>query len=327
MSNPRPVTTGVTSPAQPELAPLQAGIDWLQYSVEWPPQLAQWPNQSDALLKVLSGALPPSDGINLTGEILRPMPGYNGGQAATHARIFWHDMNRAQHIGVVMTGDDLRSVLAIPYPHEGLLRWTVAKARKIARLDFALDVHDPRANPREILEAWHAKTATTPAQKVMEYTSYERTPEGNIVDSPTVYVGARQSDRQLRIYNKGRQMGTDTPWIRIELQLRDQRAWSLAKAMVRNGIARAGQQAIRDYISVPECRWWMEAVSGEAVYIAPVGKKETNTERWIREVCIPAINKTVAEQIEIGRWDLYDALDGVLSDLLRNAPPRKGKRL
>lgn len=319
-TNPRLVTTGVTPPEEKTPHTLRAGLDWLQYSVEWPPQLSKWPDNNNALLTVLRSALPPVDKISLTGELIRPMPGYNGAMGATHARMFWHSENRWQNIGVVMTGDDMRSVLSIPFPHEALLRWCVAKSKKIARLDFALDVHDVTANPRDIMTAWKGKSATTPAQKVMEFTSYEKTTDGTILAAPTVYVGARQSDRQLRIYDKARQMGLDTPWVRIELQLRDQRAWALAQAMVRHGIARAGQQAIRDYITVPEVRWWLDAVSGEAVYIEPVGKKETNTEKWIREVCLPAIRKVAAEQIEQGRWTLYDQVYDVLGDLLRTYP-------
>lgn len=325
MNNPRLVTTGVTPPENLYPAPLQAGLDWLQYSVEWPSQLQQWPDTSAALLRVLAEALPPVEKITLSGELLRPMPGYNGGMGASHARLFWHSENRWQNIGVVMTGDDMRSILSIPMPHEALLRWCVAKSKKISRLDFALDVHDPDANPRDILEAWRSKSATTPAQKVMEFTSYEKQHDGTVALAPTVYVGTRSSDRQLRIYNKQAQMGTDYPWTRIELQLRDQRAWNMAEAMVRNGIGKAGQQAIRDFITVPEIRWWLDAVSGEAVYIEPVGKRETATEKWIREVCLPAIRRTAAAQIESGNWALYDAVDALISDLLRESIQKGGK--
>ena len=96
--------------------------------------------------------------------------------------------------------------------------------------------------------------------------------------------------------------------------------------MAKSGIAPAGQQAIRDYVSIPNLGWWNEAVSGETVYIEPVGKKETATERWIREVCIPAIHKTTAAQIEEGNWALYDALETLLSDLLRETDPEQKKR-
>jgi DNA relaxase NicK len=190
------------------------------------------------------------------------MPGYNGGMGATHARLFWHSENRRQNIGVVMTGEDMRSVLAVPMPHEALLRWCVAKSKKISRLDFALDIFDSAANPHDILDAWKTGKATTPAQKVMDFTSYAKDTDGNAVAAPTVYVGARQSDRQLRIYDKAKQMGVDRPWVRVELQVRDDRAWHLAMAMVRYGISRAGQQALRDYVAIPELRWWVDAVSG-----------------------------------------------------------------
>lgn len=325
MNNPRLVTTGVTPMSNNSPTPTRCGIDWLQLSVEWPPQLNEWPNQQTAVTKLLKSALPPSEKITLSGEILRPMPGYNSGMGASHARLFWHTENKWQNIGVIMTGDDLRAMIAIPLPHEALIRWAIAKSKKISRLDFALDVFNPVANAADIMDEWKSGNLGTSATKVMEFNSYEKGTDGKVISAPTVYVGSRQSDRQLRVYDKRRQLGTDYPWTRIEIQLRDRAAWQLANAMVRAGIGPAGQQAIRDYVRIPELRWWNEAVTGETVYIEPVGKKETDTERWIRTVCLPAIHKTASAQIEAGRWELYDAVETLLADLLRETQPKGGK--
>jgi hypothetical protein len=240
---------------------------------------------------------------------------------ATHARLFWHSLNRTQCIGVVMTGADLGAVLAIPYPHDALIRWCVAKAHKIARLDFALDVFDPASDPLDLLHEWKRGELATPARYVQELTSYAGNPGGDVQRASTVYIGARQSDRQLRVYNKAAQLQLGGHWTRIELQLRDSRAWQMARAMVLHGIARAGQQAIRDYINAPRLTWWQRATSGDTAYIEPVGKKQTATEKWLIDVALPVARRVAREQIADGRWTMYDAIERVLTDLLQETKP------
>ncbi len=325
---PLTLNRGVTPDETSKPQPAQAGIDWLQYSVEWPPSLRTWPSNSEAIMSVLKTALPPADGITLTGELLRPVQGYSDGVVATHARLFWHRSIPGQHIGVIMTGADLGAILTIPYPHESLIRWCVARSRKIARLDFSLDIHDPEANPRDLLHEWKRGHVRTPARTVFEYTSYTSSKEKGISDASTVYVGAMKSDRQMRVYDKAAERGVSGDWTRIELTLRDERAWSLARAMIRYGIGRAGQQAIREYFHVPLLAWWKRATDGETVYIEPTGRKETGTEKWIMETCLPTIRRVALEQIASGKWVMYDALEKTLADLIsESANPGRTPRI
>lgn len=44
------------------------------------------------------------------------------------------------------------------------------------------------------------------------------------IDGRTLYLGAKTSKAQVRIYEKGKQMGTDQEWTRLELQFRPQKA-------------------------------------------------------------------------------------------------------
>lgn len=307
---------GVTDPAKRTLTPPRASIDWLQYSVRWPPDVPSWPDDPGATARILGAALPPADDIKLTGEILHPIRGYSDGMAATHARLFWHRRNRMQHIGVIMAGDDLRAMLTIPYPHEALIRWAVAKAHKIARLDFALDVYDPRANPLDVLDMWKHGHVGTPARKVSRVSSFENDATQGITEAATVYIGSRDGDRFIRVYDKAREQGVSGTWVRIEIVTRDERAWSLAKSCALYGIERAGQQAVRDFASIPKLSWWREALSAELAYIEPVGRALTNTDKWIYDVCLPAIQKRAKEQIAAGQWAVYDAVERALADIL-----------
>lgn len=307
---------GVTNPENRVSTPPQAAIDWLQYSVRWPPEIHEWPDDPGAAFRILSHALPPSDDIKLTGEILHPVRGYSDGMAATHARLFWHRRNRMQHIGVIMAGQDLGAMLTIPYPHDALIRWTVAKAHKIARVDFSLDVFDPASSPLDILHLWKRGDVATPARTVSNVSSYVNDPNHGVVEAATVYVGARDGDRFLRVYDKAKERGVSGTWTRLELVMRDARAWSFAQSCITFGIERAGQQAIREYVRIPSLTWFNAALTAEAAYIEPVGRAMTNTDKWIYDVCLPAIQKRAKEQIAAGSWAVYDAVERALSDIL-----------
>jgi len=235
---------------------------------------------------------------------------------ATHARLFWHRLNRMQHIGVIMAGQDLGAILTIPYPHEALVRWAVAKAHKIARLDFALDVFTPDASPLDILHLWKRGEVGTPARTVSNVSSYKVGAVTGVTEAATVYIGGRDGDRFLRVYDKAAEQGVSYPWTRIELVTRDERAWSLAKSCALNGIEAAGRQAIRDYVRVPKLDWWNAALTGDVVYIEPIGRGLTNTDKWISNVCLPAIQKRAKELIAEGDWRLYDDLERTLAHIL-----------
>ena len=316
---------GVTNPELHPTHTTTCSLDWLQYSIPWPAGIATMPQGGPALINVLKSALPPSDAITVTGELLHGGRGYTDGMQSTHARLFWHRLNRMQHIGVLMTGEDLRAVLTIPFPHDALVRWCVAKAKKIARLDFALDVFDPQANPTDVLHMWKRGDVGTPARYVELRSSYTSTREGGVIEAPTVYVGAPDSDRRIRVYDKAKEKGVPGPWTRIEIQMRDARAWSLARSCATYGIERAGLTAIRDFVTIKSLGWWSRATTGTPVYIEPVGRAETNTDKWLREVCLPAIEKRAKEQIALGSWALYDAVERTLADVLRQTDVRRSK--
>jgi len=317
---------GVTNPSNRVTTPPQASIDWLQYSVEWPPSLHAFPTGGASLNEVLKACLPPHDAFGLTGEIGYGGKGYTDSMQGTHARLFWHRQNRMQHIGVLMTGEDLRATLTIPYPHEALVRWCVARSKKIARIDFALDVFDPKSNPLDVLTLWKRGHVATPARTVQVFNTYTTSSDGVVIEAPTVYVGAANGDRRMRIYDKAKEQGVSGTWTRLELQLRDDRAWAFAKSCAIYGIERAGQQAIRDYVSIPKLNWWNNALIAELAYIEPSGRKETNTDVWIREVCFPAIERRAKEMIAVGEWTLYDECEKLLARLISDTNKKDGEK-
>jgi hypothetical protein len=315
MNNPPSTNRGVTDPFSSQKQLPVVSIDWLQYSVAWPDGIHQWPDHGFAETQIIKQVFPPHDKLYLTGEIVNPIRGYNNGQQASFGRVFWHSTNRAQHIGVIFTGDDMRAAVNVLMPNMQLLNWALAKSKKISRLDVAVDIYDKRADPSDVLTMWKSGDVGTPARTVTETTSYLHTTDHGIVKTPTIYVGSRAGDKMLRVYDKGKKEQTNGPWIRAELQTRDDVAGLLAKAIQGNGIPDTGRQAIRAFCHIPSLPWWHDAMSGPAVGIEQVGRRETNTERWVMNVALPACQKLAEQQIEDGILTAYDAIAAAFHEL------------
>lgn len=307
---------GVTDPEKSKTHPVEVSVDWLQYSVPWPAELHSWPDEGAALADVLKACLPPHEKLALSGELLPGLRGYNGGMTASFGRLFWHSRNRQQHIGVIFTGDDMRAAISVLLPHRQMVSWALSRAKKITRLDVAVDVRDPRADPTDVLHLWKRGDVGTPARQVSEAATYVNDPVRGIVKTPTVYVGTRDSERMVRVYDKAGQLGISGTWVRVELQARDEQAMALARAIRNVGVPDAARAAIRGYCNIPKLAWYTEALTGPAVELDKVERKETNTDRWLREVALPALQKRAIEKVNDGDWTLYDALEKALGDIL-----------
>jgi hypothetical protein len=236
-------------------------------------------------------------------------------------RVFWHAANKAQHIGVVFTGDDMRAAISVMLPHIKMVSWALAKAKHIARLDFALDVFDPAAEPRDLLKMWKAGEVATRAQTIMEQTRYVHTKERGIVAIPTVYIGRRDSERMLRVYDKAGELGVPGHWVRVELQTRHDQSMALARAMQGAGVAAAGRQAVRNFARAEKCEWYNLALVGPVVGMAPIRHHSTNTDKWLRMVALPALQRAATQYARDGDWSLYDMIERALSDILRDSAP------
>jgi hypothetical protein len=306
---------GVKTPIASQWNDPAVSIDWLQYSVPWPDGIHEWPDHGFMESELLKKALPPHDKLVLTGDILMPLRGYDNGMSGSFGRVFWHSKNRMQHIGVIFTGDDMRAAVNVLLPHTQMLSWVLAKAKKIARMDVAVDIFDPRADPVDILRLWKMGHVGTRARTVTETTSYTTSPAGEVVPASTVYVGKRDGERMLRVYDKGIQTGSDKPWVRAELQARDDYALALARAIQAGGLSNAGRSAIRAYCNVPKLTWWQLAMEGPATDIPYAQNHEGNTEKWIMTVALPAIRREAERQLAIGVPTVYNGVERVLRQL------------
>lgn len=140
----------------------------------------------------------------------------------------------------------------------------------------------------------------------------------------SVYVGKRSSDVLIRVYDKAaeRGFGNDQHWVRVELQLRDERAREAMKRLFQKesvGIVAAG--ILRNYLSIcvptsdtNKSRWplayYWERILGQMetirLWVAP-GEPynfHKSEDQLIKQYCQMLIT---VEQIHGNTKDLFDA--------------------
>lgn len=115
---------------------------------------------------------------------------------------------------------------------EGIFSFIRDNGLKITRLDVAYDDHIGILNIREI-------ASDTQAGMYISKSDYWETVLSS--KGTTVQIGSPQSKVLIRIYDKAAERGkTDEHWIRVELQLRDDRAVQFTKIPLPIGQAFAG---------------------------------------------------------------------------------------
>lgn len=83
---------------------------------------------------------------------------------------------------------------------------------RVSRVDVACDAIETWWSAYSRAAQWGAEH---PSARIIDYGDFMRGEKGR-----TVYIGATTSERRIRIYEKGIQMGLDPMWIRTELQYR-----------------------------------------------------------------------------------------------------------
>lgn len=147
---------------------------------------------------------------------------------------------------------------------------------KITRLDVAFDDHSGILNIRDIVE-------DTQEGNFVSKSDYWETVLSS--KGSTVQIGSPQSKVLVRIYDKARERrcSEDTHWVRVEIQLRDDRAIQFTKIPMSIGEAFSGvllnylRYVIPDDTDTNKWRWmmrpyWMnmlEVLTPISIYTAP----------------------------------------------------------
>jgi hypothetical protein len=188
-----------------------------------------------------------------------------------------------QGIHVVMTGETLEALRNEGVSDSALCLHVIGREGKASRLDVALNLLEGKLTFTDLEAEYLAHRAKTQA-RAASIVKNLHTPEG------TLYIGKRASERFLRAYNKGAQVGLETSWLRLELETKKRAARGLVIVLATNDDTRAViNSAIRRYVDFPDLPEYAQAVTGPDVTIPAIPRKMTATYRWLLGVCAPAL--------------------------------------
>lgn len=139
------------------------------------------------------------------------------------------------HVNVVLRGST--GIGSLPFTHAGgLLSALVAIGFSNARrLDLSIDVFNvPEFTVRFLADRLRNGDWKIPRRDPKTFHFH-----GPLVDGEgqkqgsTLYVGSKESDTQVCVYDKGLQMGASFPWVRIEVRFKKERASEVLYRLVQ----------------------------------------------------------------------------------------------
>jgi len=285
------------------MAKITHSIDWLQYSCAWPNEVREWPFDDQEQLAILRTCVPAVSVAGLPPQ--RPasdkifnMAGYPETFDMLYASAHVNPRRREQKIGVRMTGQNLAAYRDLGGTEARLLEFVQGVRGKTSRIDLAFDLFDYEVDLQRVYRDWKSGKVRTNARGVQPLIDATRNADGSVTEAVTLYFGSRTSEVMVRMYDKGKQMRTDLDWLRVEVEVKGDKAVQVAADCNRLGVGDVGRQLLRDYITQAPYKFWRELVKGSSVELTPVGRKATDQEAWLRNIIIPLI----AEQMR-HEWD------------------------
>lgn len=275
---------------------IRISMDWLRYTMPF--------SEAADTRSNLQNALPPDDRLQITGEVLPNARGYDSCLALTWGKIHWHSERPEQLISVEFTGQDCQRLHELGLSFPELWEAIGVASGHITRIDFAIDLHNYGADHLELEEALQSEAAITRARSVYTYAGGTI---GKGRQEGTTYVGKSSSDRQLRVYNKGAQMGRNEDWTRIEIIIKGKRAKALLEVLVRHSWARVGRSVIDAFLSWETGEWWQAAIKGKHIAMPKIGREDTNTVQWLYKTVLPTLRREIRKAADAGETNLADA--------------------
>jgi len=183
----------------------------------------------------------------------------NGGSMGTH---------------FIIPGSALRALSERGVGGLRILAQAVTNGAKITRVDLAKDAQDEKFELIQFAQTVSSGGYTGTAQKA----SVVRSSDGGC----TLYIGSRQSERFVRVYDKGIESGQGGDWVRLEMETKGDVANIIAKALCD------GQSDINTILCRSVERMcdtdneqWRAMLRSDADWSAAKVEKSSDTEKWV----------------------------------------------
>lgn len=205
---------------------------------------------------------------------------------------------------VVLSGSAIRHVLEYnQLDQKALVQAVLHVNGSITRLDLAKDLTGKNISLDQVYKALERGEYSGSARKFSQIHSLNG---GN-----TVYVGSRQSEKFIRIYNKAAESNLPGElWYRFELETKGMVARALASLLTGKASWQAEFDAIAQHmVDIPTCASYQAFFEGIDQPIGlPKIEKQTDRETWIEKQVIPAVVKHFIEHRESASVALLRAM-------------------
>jgi hypothetical protein len=170
-----------------------------------------------------------------------------------------------------------------------LVRWYEQMPCKVSRIDVAVDLHNTGIDLRGLYDEWNSnKTASKARTASLIVSSGEN-------HGITVYVGNRQSEAFLRVYDKAAEQGIEADWIRCEVEYKSTKARQVTTAL-------ANSENWRDEIISRirgQCDWkenekWLSIMQSQPTETPRSKDTDTDTKAWLLNTCAKALARVAA---------------------------------
>jgi len=276
MQHPRPSNTGVT-----EISTF-AHIDYL--SITYPANTK------------LNELLPPEIKNDFRSDS-KTLYGYRSAYRNTLGVLVLANGPDRQGVHVVAGGAALALIRAQGLTDSYLCEYVAKHSGQASRLDVAIDIFGGTLRPADMELAYKnggLRTRARAGQRIYGVNTQ--------AVSDTFYLGSRTSDKYLRFYAKEDIAPSKQTYMRLELELKKERARAMTTILAYNNRTRdVINQAIRDYIEWPTSKEFTDILQGDDINIPLRHRVETDWERWIRTQVVPSM---VRQQLDFPERDI-----------------------
>ena len=269
-------------------------IDWLRFTLDRPSETAELIDEFGLMVSEAS----PQGFYNTACEF--------HGARGVMGRADWHTEHPEQKVCYTFSGNDL-DVWREQDKIERLLAFAVAHKGKFTRIDVAIDVlDDSRVDWYTLAHMADYGQMDTRAKTHSVIRSVRDGKTGI-----TIYVGGRQSDKFMRIYDKAAEQGIGADWARIELECKGDYAKAMGVRLLADGMDFARGEIER--FCTFDLQWWRDAVAGHVWDKVDVDRTPGNRRRWQDEVLFGMVADALVENdsfrlrlIALLQWGGFD---------------------
>jgi len=215
--------TGVQTPADEQTANVGL-VDWLSYT-EHPA------DPQDGAQAIMRRLYPGRDWR------LGPHNGFEHGRQFADTCVLWNTaVNPCVHVKISGNACRMLEYYGQITDWSQFLRDIITAGARITRIDLAIDDRSGLLQMDDIRASGMAGDFVSRLRMHRPEVEYDRN-NGNKQISDGYIFGSRNSDTQLRIYDKALEQKTKGPWIRCEIQFRDERAQAAAEMIATSGLS------------------------------------------------------------------------------------------